>query len=341
MFLGKVTLTWDETDPEREAAMKRAFELSSKDGNDENEDVKAYLAMSSSDDEERNDENGASSIENELSDDSGMDSAIVENKKSDTNDALESYKNAVIQADGKKKAKKKKKEKIPVMQLEGNMEMTFTSTSNEFALDRDLKQKQGQNLTPWEKYLSRKKEKEKTKRQARKLSKTQNNECSDDSEENTKLKKIKHTKTDKDELSHGDLSLLAMDSDDDKQHFDYKEIVKKESKRSKKLKKKLAKEKTDLEENFEVDKDDDRFAAVFQNADYNIDPSHPNFKKTESMLDLVAEKQRRALIRQKKEKKNKSLLNDRSTSVHKIKTAKAEPNSLSNQVSPWFWNSRF
>ena len=138
MFLGKVTLTWDETDPEREAAMKRAFELSSKDGNDENEDVKAYLAMSSSDDEEKNDENGASLIENELSDDSGMDSAIVENKKSDPNDALESYKNAVIQADGKKK----KKEKIPVMQLEGNMEMTFTSNSNEIALGRDLKQNQ-------------------------------------------------------------------------------------------------------------------------------------------------------------------------------------------------------
>merc|ERR1711997_818777 len=51
LMQGKVNLTWDETDPKREAAMKRAFEISTND-DDENDDVKAYLAMSSSDEDE-------------------------------------------------------------------------------------------------------------------------------------------------------------------------------------------------------------------------------------------------------------------------------------------------
>ena len=47
---GKVNLTWDETDPNRVAAMRKAFEADS--GDEEDEDVKAYLANSSDDDDE-------------------------------------------------------------------------------------------------------------------------------------------------------------------------------------------------------------------------------------------------------------------------------------------------
>merc|ERR1711997_783962 len=49
LMQGKVNLTWDETDPEREAAMKRAFDLV----DDDNDDINSYLAMSS--DGENND----------------------------------------------------------------------------------------------------------------------------------------------------------------------------------------------------------------------------------------------------------------------------------------------
>ena len=47
---GKVNLTWDETDPNRLAAMRKAFEADS--GDEEDEDVKAYLANSSDEDDE-------------------------------------------------------------------------------------------------------------------------------------------------------------------------------------------------------------------------------------------------------------------------------------------------
>merc|ERR1719367_1147721 len=57
--------------------------------------------------------------------------------------------------------------------------------------------------------------------------------------------------------------------------------------------KKEEKLKKTQEENFKLDLGDERFSAVFEKPDYNIDPSHPNFKKTQSMLDMVEEKQRR------------------------------------------------
>ena len=45
--------------------------------------------------------------------------------------------------------------------------------------------------------------------------------------------------------------------------------IKKESKKAKKLRKKLERAKNEVEENFKVDLDDNRFSAVFQNADFN------------------------------------------------------------------------
>ncbi len=68
--------------------------------------------------------------------------------------------------------------------------------------------------------------------------------------------------------------------DDDKEHFDYKNIVKTEKK---KKKKKLKKNTAVKEDNFKIDVTDERFSAVFDKADYNVDPSNPNFKKTKAM----------------------------------------------------------
>lgn len=49
MKQGKVNLTWDETDPNRLAAMRKAFD------DDDNDDVRAYLANSSDEDDEQQD----------------------------------------------------------------------------------------------------------------------------------------------------------------------------------------------------------------------------------------------------------------------------------------------
>lgn len=51
-------------------------------------------------------------------------------------------------------------------------------------------------------------------------------------------------------------------------------------------------------EDFKFDPDDERFKAVYESGLYNVDPSHPNFKRT-TTFDLIAERKR-----QKRQKKN-------------------------------------
>ena len=248
--------------------MKRAFEISTND-DDENDDVKAYLAMSSSDEDEN-----------------------VQSDKDDPKD---------IQIEDSSCFSSK----------EGEMEMTFATDEAKNTLEsQEYNDRLEQNMAPWEKYLHRKKEKQRKKREARKLVNSKEDDSLDSAKTETKKRKI--SKEDTTEERDNDLSLLVMDSDDDKQHFDYKDIIKKESKKAKKLRKKLERAKNEVEENFKVDLDDNRFSAVFQNADFNVDPSNPNFKATQSMLDIVAEKQKRAHKRDKSSKK------DKTSKMHKI-----------------------
>ncbi len=103
MILGKVELTWDETDPKRIAAMHRAFE-----NDDNDDDVNAYLAMSDNED--------------------NQDLGDVEDEFEDDEDVIAKYK--ALFADISAKEKKKEEEK-------GNMEVVFGGA--EGTLKKDLK----------------------------------------------------------------------------------------------------------------------------------------------------------------------------------------------------------
>ena len=126
-----------------------------------------------------------------------------------------------------------------------------------------------------------------------------------------------------------------MESDDDKDHFDYKEIVKKESKKSKKRKSKKA--DNEKEDDFKIDFNDQRFSAIFKKADFNVDPSNPNFKKTKSMQAIIEEKQRRLLradenpeiVKPPPEKKAKSSSLD--NLVHAVKSKSNRMNKMSKK----------
>jgi hypothetical protein len=115
-----------------------------------------------------------------------------------------------------------------------------------------------------------------------------------------------------------------MDSDDDKHHFDYKEIVAKESKKDKGKKKKRSSKQiengTASDEQFRIDLKDDRFSAIFDHADFNVDPSHPNFRKTKSMQEVIKEKQRRILA------------SDSEPSTKKSKSSKGDSSELDSLV---------
>merc|ERR1712227_616239 len=191
---------------------------------------------------------------------------------------------------------------------QGNMEVTWN--------DEDVTEEAQEELTPWEKYLKKKKDKRKKKKSDNVVDDDEDDipdgvdindpffaeELGEDyvkSEKLKKKKKQKPTKTDSNDNPEDqkDLALMVMDSDDEKDHFDFKHIVEAESKDGKSKKKKWKKKKKELEvpadDNFAVDVADNRFSAMFNRPEYNIDPTNPNFKKTKNMDKILGEKQKR------------------------------------------------
>ncbi|XP_040568854.1 uncharacterized protein [Lepeophtheirus salmonis] len=278
---GKVDLTWDETDPKRTALMQKAFQ------NDEDDEALQAFINNSDDDEEN-------ICEEELD-------------HSDEEDVVEKYR--ALLADVQEANEKKEEEKG------GNMQITWNP-------DAEKKSKSSKNkgdLTPWEQYLEKRKMKQQGKREARRQSnKAETEQAFSDDEvpdgfddpffntdpsENDSRQKSNKSKKKKipyeTEEVNPDLNLLVMD-EDEKNHFDYKEIVKREGNEGKKKKK--GKKNHSQEENgsvqadnFTLDLKDPRFQAIFDDPDYNVDPSHPNFKKTKSMKEIISEKQKRIL----------------------------------------------
>merc|ERR1711874_315982 len=110
----------------------------------------------------------------------------------------------------------------------------------------------------------------------------------------------------------------------DKKHFNYKDIVEAETKTSSKKKKKEATEaqKNKKGDNFKVDVTDERFSALFSSANYNIDPSDPNFKKTNAMEELVKEKQKRRKQTSQSDAVVKKSKLDPEISNHSVKSKK-------------------
>lgn len=103
-----------------------------------------------------------------------------------------------------------------------------------------------------------------------------------------------------------ELELLTVDDKNgskEMQHFDINEIAKAERalSKKKKLKKKLtAREKDALaakeRDQFKIDVEDERFRDVFERPEFAIDPSHPKYKGTEGMKELLEEGRRKRKV---------------------------------------------
>lgn len=97
--------------------------------------------------------------------------------------------------------------------------------------------------------------------------------------------------------------VMAEDADENQaerlDHFDMNDIVKAEklkrkkgkgkSKSKNKNKEEAVLEAGTLQQDFNMDVEDDRFKAVFENHEFAIDPSNPKFKGTEGMKQLLEE----------------------------------------------------
>lgn len=86
-------------------------------------------------------------------------------------------------------------------------------------------------------------------------------------------------------------------------HFDMKEIVKAEKasakiQKSKRMQKRLSERekealKAKSQDGFRIDAQDPRFGAIYQRAEFAIDPSHPRYQATEGMKELLEEGRRK------------------------------------------------
>ncbi|XP_038146568.1 ESF1 homolog isoform X2 [Cyprinodon tularosa] len=320
----KVQLTWDETDHERVTALSRKF------NKDEllDLDFKAYLASSSEEDEDEEQEDEAS--KEAISEEVEEKEEQKKKKKKRSEEQINKYRELLNSIQVKEKK----------LQEEKDMEMEITwvpglRETTEKLVKKKLEGKD--NLTPWEEYLEKKKEKKKQKKSKKKQGADE--ELSDDelpsdvdlsdpffSEElgTSDLKKKQKKKEEKKaedkkttveeeeelEKQKAEMALLMEDDEDEAKHkhFNYDKIVEQQNLSKKKRKKLLKKGGESLEEDdFKVDVSDPRFQAMFTSHLFNLDPSHPSFKKTKATQSILEEKQRRRELGLKAQKPSAAL----------------------------------
>ncbi|KAE8600935.1 hypothetical protein XENTR_v10013463 [Xenopus tropicalis] len=302
----KVEITWDETDHDRITTLNRPFK--------KNEildmDFQAYLA-SSSEEEEDSDPDMASCSENE----------DTKSKKSskDDEEQIARYRELLKSINNKEKKNEDNDMDMEIKWVPGLKE------SAEQMVKSKLDGKD--NLTPWEKYLQKKKDKRKIKKKDKDKQKQHPEEEEDAKEDDDdddddeipsdvdlndpyfseELRKpglkAKSSSGKKDNQSSEDeaekekekaqIALLMMDDvEDDRKHFNYDKIVEQQN-LSKRKKKQLKKKEELVEDEFQINVEDSRFQAMYTSHLYSIDPSDPSFKKTKAMGRVLEEKARR------------------------------------------------
>lgn len=163
------------------------------------------------------------------------------------------------------------------------------------------------------------KRKQKERRKAR-MEKFKDRQKEAKEPEKKSKKSKKHPEVD--EKSKAELELLMMNENDEQEdnHFNMKDVIKSEKKKNKKNKK-ASDENT--QQDFEIDLDDDRFKEIFENRDYNIDPTNTDFKKTKTMKKILDERSKRQIHHgaEKKNKKSKPapVTNELGSLVDKLK----------------------
>jgi len=307
----QVQLTWDETNPDRLVAMQRLFQGKNgkKQLNMNDDTIKAFLATSSEGEDDDDDE--AQDLRAKVRQVAASDSEESDtNSNMAENDRIAKYRDLLSGITRTEETENKKK---GAMEMEISWDVGLKDKAEQLVKKKMAEKNQE---TTWEQHLADRREKRKAKKQEKKLNKQQaeSDEEGDDSEEEipsdidmddpyfqeefqngkfektekkTAKKKVEKESTD----NAAELELLLMDENDDKQHFNFSSIVKNETKKSKKGKAKDAPPADDKD--FKIRVEDPRFSALFTSHHFNLDPSDPNFKKTQAMEAILAEKQKR------------------------------------------------
>lgn len=285
-------------------------------------DLRKFVAYSSDEDDE-----AADSDANDPDSESEAQPGVSTTKKSrKKEDVIAKYKNLLNDITKKEEAKKKNKIE---MEFSWGVNSKETASKN----DSDDETFKGTELTPFEKIVEKKREKKRARKEKlRQLKKQQNESGEDDSGSEDDLPdgidlndpyfaeefangefapvKAKTSKSKKsrahggddgeDDEEQKDLELL-LDDDDHRAHFSLKKIQEREneSKTSKKRRKqklkqnKSSEDKAAVQDDFQINTTDNRFAAIYSSHLFNIDPTDSHYRKTKAMETLIQEKLKR------------------------------------------------
>ncbi|KAI1788754.1 hypothetical protein LXA43DRAFT_924461 [Ganoderma leucocontextum] len=312
----KVKLTWDEDEPDRAQVTRRV--LSRKEI--EENDFRAYIASSSSEESEPEDAPAASKGKSEA-------------KTKDTK-AAEREKLRALLLGGGDDAMPEGWGTGPGGEDEGgvDMEITFTpglsvgkGDKDETTLEKYQRKMKEKKKKRKEEILERRQEPDQERTEGKSAKKALDDDFfgGDSDEESAEevedeAPRVK-TGAGKDKKGKGkgkpdddedrpvrvestaeELALLAASDNpnDEVTHFDMKAVLRAEKRGGKKKKGKKGKKGADggeneLQEDFVIDVKDDRFKAVLEDHTFAIDPTNPHFKKTKGMAALLDERSRR------------------------------------------------
>lgn len=317
----KVDLTWDETDPSRIEITNRIMAGD----NVDDSDLQAYLASSSGEEEEevskkkkkkekKNGVNGTSQHEDNSDELSGED-------EEGNDDPIAKYRALLSGIEEEENEKKNKGVHMEISWGLGLKEKTDEAMKKRMSKSEDL--------TPFQEMMEKRKQKRLEKKKLKEQKKTKSVQGDSDHEDDmysdddipsdvdmndpyfaeefkdqkkqSKKKKGKKQhdpgETEEDLKNKAELELLLLDKEDRK-HFNFKKMQEEESSNlsKRKLKAKRKKEKgleTESKDDFKVNVDDDRFAALYSSHHYNIDPTDPHFRKGQGMEALISAKHKR------------------------------------------------
>ncbi|RLV93959.1 Pre-rRNA-processing protein ESF1 [Spathaspora sp. JA1] len=284
----KVKLTWDETPKERLTLSSRPLSQKEIDEND----FKAYLASDSDGSEEEP-------------------------------DLKDKYQSLLGNGFGKKFGKDDEEDDV-------DMEITFDPGLKDNKEEEDEKD---QDETTIDAY--RRKEKERRKRRMAKFKESKEAEAEEETESKpkskSKSKSKKHAAPPLDEKSRAELELVLMDEEnaDKPDHFNMKDVVKSEKLKGSKKKNKKNNKKIDDEmtqDNFVANLNDPRFKEIFESHEYAIDPTSSEFKKTETMKQILKERSIRA------DKAKHSETNKKRKHNHVVASGNEDARSLADKI---------
>ncbi|XP_071755997.2 ESF1 homolog isoform X3 [Centroberyx gerrardi] len=329
----KVELTWDETDHDRVTALNRKFNkdellnmdfnayLASSSEEEEEEEEGEYGGFEFGKQENKEDQTAEAEQTEEPAvkvEDKPKEGEKKKKKKKEKKSAEQIAKYREIMKSIQDKDKKLQQDK------DMEMEITWVPGLKETTEQLVKKKLEGkEQLTPWEEFLDKKKEKKKQKKVKKKQGAAES-DLSDDElppdvdlsdpffteelgatelkkktkgKKNKKQEEEERTPEEEEELQRrqAEMALLMEDEDDaGHKHFNYDKIVEQQN-LSKQKKKKLQKKSDEPleDDSFQVDVADPRFQAMFTSHLFNLDPSHPGYKKTRATQSIQAEKQRR------------------------------------------------